>query len=67
MIFVNINLQQSVQGQKAGGCMTGKAMVNLIRSLRAEGVSDTKILNLIEYIETHDPKENENDREPDNN
>lgn len=65
MIFVNIKLQQSVQGQKAGGCMTGKEIVNLIRSLRAEGVSDTKILNLIEYIETHDPKEN--DRKPDNN
>lgn len=40
--------------------MTGKEIVNLIRCLRADGVSDTKILNLIEYIETHDPKENEN-------
>lgn len=44
---------------KAGGCMTGKEIVNLIRSLRADGVNDTKILDLIEYIETHDPKENE--------
>ena len=42
--------------------MTGKEIVNLLRSLRAEGVSDTKILNLIEYIETHDPKENEGDK-----
>lgn len=42
--------------------MTGKAIVNLIRSLRADGVSDTKILNLIEYIETHDPKENEDEK-----
>ena len=41
--------------------MTGKEIVNLIRSLRADGISDTKILNLIEYIETHDPKENESD------
>ncbi len=40
--------------------MTGKEIVNLIRSLRADGMSDTKILDLIEYIETHDPKENEN-------
>jgi len=39
--------------------MTGKEIVNLIRSLRADGISDTKILDLIEYIETHDPKENE--------
>ena len=45
--------------RKRGGCMTGKEIVNLIRSLRADGVDDTKILNLIEYIETHDPQENE--------
>ena len=47
--------------------MTGKEIVNLIRSLRADGMSDTKILNLIEYIETHDPKENENDNKISNN
>lgn len=41
--------------------MTGQEIVNLIRSLRADGMNDTKILNLIEYIETHDPAENEND------
>lgn len=41
--------------------MTGKGIVNLIRSLRADGVNDTKILNLIEYIETHEPNENENE------
>ena len=45
--------------------LTDKEIVNLIRSLRADGMSDTKILNLIEYIETHDPKENKN--ENDNN
>ncbi len=39
--------------------MTGKEIVNLIRQLRADGMSDTKILDLIEYIETHDPKEQE--------
>lgn len=37
--------------------MTGKEIVNLIRQLRLNGMSDTKILDLIEYIETHDPKE----------
>ena len=42
--------------------MTGKEIVNLIRQLRASGMGDKKILDLIEYIETHDPKE----QEPDN-
>ena len=37
--------------------MTGKEIVNLIRELRAKGMSDKEILDLIEYIETHDPKE----------
>lgn len=37
--------------------MTGKEIVNLIRQLREKGMSDTEILDLIEYIETHDPKE----------
>lgn len=42
-----------------GDYMTGKEIVNLIRQLRSNGMSDTKILDLIEYIETHDPKEQE--------
>lgn len=37
--------------------MTGKEIVNLFRQLRKDGMSDTKILDLIEFIETHDPKE----------
>ena len=41
----------------SGEYMTGKGIVNLIRQLRENGMSDTKILDLIEYIETHDPKE----------
>lgn len=40
--------------------MTGKEIVNLIRELRTKGMDDTEILNLIEYIETHDPTENDN-------
>lgn len=39
--------------------MTGKGIVNLIRQLRESGMSDSKILDSIEYIETHDPKEQE--------
>ena len=42
--------------------MIGKEIVNLIRYLRADGMSDTKILDLIEYIETHDPKETESNK-----
>ena len=37
--------------------MTGKEIVNLFRQLRKDGMRDTKILDLIEFIETHDPKE----------
>nr|WP_304970505.1 hypothetical protein [uncultured Schaedlerella sp.] len=37
--------------------MTGKEIVNLIRQLRKDGMSDTKILDLIEFNETHAPKE----------
>lgn len=42
--------------------MTGKEIVNLIRQLRKDGMSDTKILDLIEFIETHDPKEQNDDK-----
>lgn len=37
--------------------MIGKEIVNLIRQLRESDMSDSKILDLIEYIETHDPQE----------
>lgn len=40
--------------------MTGKEVVNLIRKLREKGLSSDEILELIEYVETHDPKEQEN-------
>ena len=39
--------------------MTGKEVVNLIRKLKEKGLSCDEILELIEYIETHDPKEQE--------
>lgn len=38
-------------------CMTGKEVVNLIRKLREKGMNSDEILEIIEYIETHDPKE----------
>ena len=37
--------------------MTGKEIVNLIRKLKDNGLSSDEILEIIEYIETHDPKE----------
>jgi len=40
--------------------MTGKEIVNLIRKLREKGLSSDEILHIIEYIETHDPREDEN-------
>lgn len=37
--------------------MTGKEIVNLIRKLREKGMSSDEIIDIIEYVETHDPKE----------
>lgn len=44
---------------KGADNMTGKEVVNLIRKLREKGISSDEILEIIEYIETHDPKEQE--------
>ena len=38
---------------------TGKEIVNLIQKLREKGLEDKDILDIIVYVETHDPKENE--------
>ena len=40
--------------------MTGKEVVNLIRKLREKSMSSDEILEIIEYIETHDPSEDGN-------
>ena len=40
--------------------MTGKGVVNLIDKLEQEGMSAEKIIEIIRYIETHDPQENHN-------
>lgn len=37
--------------------MTGKEIVNLIRVLREKGLSSDEILQIIEYVEMHDSKE----------
>ncbi len=42
-----------------GEQITGKQVVNLIRKLKEKGLSSDEILELIEYIETHAPKEQE--------
>lgn len=52
----------SIFGKGGDRYMTGKEIVNLIRQLRKDGMSDTKILDLIEFIETHDPKEQNDDK-----
>ena len=39
--------------------MTGKEIVNLIRQLKEKGLHSDEILAIIEYIETHDPAEQE--------
>lgn len=36
--------------------MTGREIVNLINKLEEEGMSSDKIIEIIKYIETADPK-----------
>ncbi len=37
--------------------MTGREIVNLIVKLENEGISAEKIIEIIKYVETADPKE----------
>ena len=37
--------------------MTGKEIVNLIRKLREKGMASDEIIEIIEFIETHEPRE----------
>lgn len=39
--------------------MTGKEVVNLIRKLKEKSLNGDEILGIIEFIVTHDPKEQE--------
>lgn len=38
--------------------MTGKEIVNLIEKLEQEGMSAEKIIEIIKYVETHNPESN---------
>lgn len=40
--------------------MTGKEVVNLINILEKEGMSAEKIITIIKYVETADPKDPSN-------
>ena len=43
--------------------MTSKAVINLIRKLREKGIDSNEILEIIEYIETHEPREDNSKQE----
>lgn len=43
--------------------MTGKDVVNLIRILREKEIDSNEILEIIEYIETHEPREDNSRQE----
>lgn len=59
MVVLYLYCNNAGYSMKVGDCMTGKEVVNLIRKLREKGMSSDEILMIIEYIETHDPKEQE--------
>lgn len=42
--------------------MTGKEIVNLIHALEKEGMSAEKIIEIIKYVETADPKDPTNNK-----
>lgn len=46
----------STDYMKAGDCMTGREVVNLIQKLESEGMSAEKIIGTIKYVETAEPK-----------
>lgn len=48
-------------------CMTGKEVVNLIRKLRDKGMSSDEILEIIEFVETHEPREDASEQKASDN
>ena len=42
--------------------MTGKEILNLITALEKEGMSAEKIIEIIKYIESADPKDSSNSK-----
>lgn len=58
-IRYNISTNYIIKGgDKVVYEMTGREVVNLIDKLRSEGLDDTKIIEIIKYIELNDPKNN---------
>lgn len=57
MLWYNETINERRWWKVSNEYMTGKEIVNLIRMLREKGMRSDEILDLIEYIETHDPKE----------
>ena len=43
--------------------MTGKEVVNLIDKLREKGLSDTEIIEVIQYIELTDPTQTKRNKQ----
>lgn len=58
-IRYNISTNYIIKGgDKVVYEMTGREVVNLIDKLRSEGLDDTKIIEIIKYVELNDPKNN---------
>lgn len=55
LIVNNITAHKQTHS-KGGENMTGKEVVNLIQKLEAEGMSAEKIIEIIKYVETAEPK-----------
>lgn len=67
-IRYNISTNYIIKGgDKVVYEMTGREVVNLIDKLRSEGLDDTKIIEIIKYIELNDPKNNTTSAKSDNN
>ena len=53
---VNYNYIHKTTHNEGGENMTGKEVVNLIQKLEAEGMSAEKIIEIIKYVETAEPR-----------
>lgn len=60
MIVANNNCTDRKGGERMVEEMTGKEIVNLIYKLEKEGMSAEKIIEIIKYVETADPKDPRN-------
>ncbi len=60
MIVSDNNCINHKGGERMAEEMTGKEVVNLIHKLEKEGMSAEKIIEIIKYVETADPKDPSN-------